>query len=96
MAAGTACASAASPVPAAVASPVAVAGVPGGVGTGDLPSIFRTTDLTPVVLLVSLLTAAALGAGHALTPGHGKTLMAAYLVGTRGTAAARRRTRDCR
>ncbi len=34
---------------------------------------------------MSLLTAAALGAGHALTPGHGKTLMAAYLVGTRGT-----------
>ena len=28
----------------------------------------------------------ALGAGHALTPGHGKTLMGAYLVGTRGTA----------
>ena len=27
----------------------------------------------------------ALGAGHALTPGHGKTLMGAYLVGTRGT-----------
>jgi ABC-type nickel/cobalt efflux system permease component RcnA len=70
--------------PGAVASPVLVAGVPGGVGTGDLPSIFRSADLTPVVLLVSLLTAAALGAGHALTPGHGKTLMAAYLVGTRG------------
>ena len=34
---------------------------------------------------MSILTAAALGAGHALTPGHGKTLMAAYLVGTRGT-----------
>ena len=32
------------------------------------------------------MTAAALGAGHALTPGHGKTLMAAYLVGTRGSA----------
>ncbi len=31
------------------------------------------------------MTAVALGAGHALTPGHGKTLMAAYLVGTRGT-----------
>ena len=59
--------------------------VPGGVTSGDLPSIFRTTDLTPLVLLVSVLTAAALGAGHALTPGHGKTLMAAYLVGTRGT-----------
>ena len=43
-------------------------------------------DLTPIVLLVSLLTAIALGAAHALTPGHGKTLMAAYLVGTRGTS----------
>jgi ABC-type nickel/cobalt efflux system permease component RcnA len=51
----------------------------------DLPSIFRTADLTPLVLLVSILTAAALGAGHALTPGHGKTLMAAYLIGTRGS-----------
>ena len=59
--------------------------MPGGVGGGDLPSIFRTADISPVVLLVSVLTAAALGAGHALTPGHGKTLMAAYLVGTRGT-----------
>ena len=61
------------------------AAVPGGVSDGDLPSIFRATDLTPTVLLVSLLTAIALGAGHALSPGHGKTLMAAYLVGTRGT-----------
>jgi nickel/cobalt transporter (NicO) family protein len=64
----------------------ALGAVPGGVAGGDLPSIFRTADLTPIVLLVSLLTAAALGAGHALTPGHGKTLMAAYLVGTRGSA----------
>ncbi len=59
--------------------------MPGGVSSGDLPSIFRAADLSPWVLLVSILTAAALGAGHALTPGHGKTLMAAYLVGTRGT-----------
>ncbi len=72
------------PIPVSQASPAIVAGVPGGVGAADLPSIFRSTDLTPLVLLVSLLTAAALGAGHALTPGHGKTLMAAYLVGTRG------------
>jgi nickel/cobalt transporter (NicO) family protein len=83
---------AASPPPAAAASqlpaaPVtaAVAGaVPGGIG-GDLPSIFRAGDLTPFVLLLSIVTAFALGAGHALTPGHGKTLMAAYLVGARGT-----------
>jgi nickel/cobalt exporter len=59
--------------------------VPGGVGA-DLPDIFRTADLTPFVVLASLLTAVVIGAGHALTPGHGKTLMAAYLVGSRGTA----------
>ena len=70
---------------AAVNASPAGAAVPGGVTSGDLPSIFRSADLSPIVLLVSVLTAAALGAGHALTPGHGKTLMAAYLVGTRGT-----------
>jgi len=70
--------------PAATAHPT-VASVPGGVSGGDLPSIFRSADLSPFVLLVSILTAAALGAGHAITPGHGKTLMAVYLVGTRGT-----------
>jgi len=32
-----------------------------------------------------LALAAGLGAAHALTPGHGKTLVAAYLVGERGT-----------
>jgi nickel/cobalt exporter len=65
--------------------PVGVGVVPGGVAA-DLPEIFRTTDLTPFVILASLLTAVVIGAGHALTPGHGKTLMAAYLVGSRGTA----------
>jgi ABC-type nickel/cobalt efflux system permease component RcnA len=59
--------------------------VPGGVAA-DVPDIFRTADLTPFVILASLLTAVVIGAGHALTPGHGKTLMAAYLVGSRGTA----------
>ena len=34
---------------------------------------------------VLLLLAAAFGAAHALTPGHGKTLVAAYLVGENGT-----------
>ena len=58
--------------------------VPGGVAAADLPAIFRSADLSPVVLLVSIVTALLLGAQHALTPGHGKTLMAAYLVGTRG------------
>ena len=64
----------------------AVGAVPGGVGA-DIPSVFRATDLSPAIVLLALATAVALGAGHALTPGHGKTLMAAYLVGTRGTPA---------
>ncbi|HEV2005611.1 MAG TPA: hypothetical protein VGQ85_03275 [Candidatus Limnocylindrales bacterium] len=58
--------------------------VPGGVGS-DISGLLQTKDLTPLVLIGSLLVAMGLGAGHALTPGHGKTLMAAYLVGTRGT-----------
>jgi len=73
------------PVGVGASAPAVAAAVPGGIGAGDLPAIFRAADLTPLVLLSSILTAAALGAGHALTPGHGKTLMAAYLVATRGT-----------
>ena len=38
------------------------------------------------VLVFLLLAALAWGAVHALSPGHGKTMVAAYLVGTRGTA----------
>jgi nickel/cobalt transporter (NicO) family protein len=38
------------------------------------------------VLILLLLTAFAWGAIHALSPGHGKAMVAAYLVGTRGTA----------
>jgi len=37
-------------------------------------------------VLVAALGAAALGGFHALEPGHGKTLVAAYLVGSRGSA----------
>lgn len=37
-------------------------------------------------LLTAALIAAGLGALHALEPGHGKTLVAAYLAGSRGTA----------
>jgi ABC-type nickel/cobalt efflux system permease component RcnA len=36
--------------------------------------------------VLSLVIAVGLGALHALEPGHGKTLVAAYLVGSRGTA----------
>ena len=36
-------------------------------------------------MLLGMLAAFAFGAVHALSPGHGKTLVAAYLVGSRGT-----------
>ena len=64
---------------------VASASVPGGVGS-EISGLLESRDLTPLVLLGSIVAALALGAGHALTPGHGKTLMGAYLVGTRGTS----------
>jgi nickel/cobalt transporter (NicO) family protein len=38
------------------------------------------------VLMLLLLAAFGWGALHALSPGHGKAMVAAYLVGTRGTA----------
>lgn len=41
--------------------------------------------LTPWMLAAAIGIAFALGAAHALTPGHGKTIVAAYLVGSRGT-----------
>ena len=41
-------------------------------------------DVTLGFVIVALAIAMALGAGHALAPGHGKTLMAASLIGTGG------------
>ncbi len=41
--------------------------------------------LSPWLILLGLGAALLAGAAHALTPGHGKTIVAAYLVGTRGT-----------
>lgn len=43
------------------------------------------TTLSPWLLVVGLGLSALLGGLHALTPGHGKTLVAAYLIGSRGT-----------
>ena len=56
---------------------------PRHVGDG-LAGLIDAADPTFGVLLVSLLVAAFWGAAHALTPGHGKALVAGYLVGTRG------------
>ena len=42
--------------------------------------------LTPGLMLLGLLIAFVFGSFHAVGPGHGKTMVAAYLVGSRGTA----------
>jgi nickel/cobalt transporter (NicO) family protein len=52
---------------------------------GGFEALIEEGGLSVGVLLVSLLIAAFWGAAHALTPGHGKAMIAAYLVGTRGT-----------
>ncbi len=49
-------------------------------------TLITPQELSLPVLLVLLLSAAALGAIHAFSPGHGKTIVGAYLVGSRGTA----------
>jgi len=77
----------------AVVSPGRATGAPPRIDAVDDPSrpaggfeaLVERGDLTPTVLLLSLLVATFWGAAHALTPGHGKALVAAYLVGTRGT-----------
>ncbi len=45
-----------------------------------------TKELGFGIVLIALAVATGLGAFHALEPGHGKTVVAAYLVGSRGTA----------
>lgn len=48
--------------------------------------LISAPELTPLVALLGLLLATGLGALHAMSPGHGKTVVGAYLVGSRGTA----------
>lgn len=58
----------------------------GAVVRGDfLSKLMHQRELTLWMMLVALGVAFALGAAHALTPGHGKSIVAAYLVGSRGT-----------
>jgi ABC-type nickel/cobalt efflux system permease component RcnA len=52
---------------------------------GGFESLVEEGHLSLGVFLLSLLVAAFWGAAHALTPGHGKAMVAAYLVGTKGT-----------
>ncbi len=51
-----------------------------------LGSLVQVESLGLGTSLIAIGAALALGTGHALAPGHGKTVVAAYLVGSRGTA----------
>lgn len=51
-----------------------------------LEGFLRTPNISPLLFLAAFLIALLLGALHALSPGHGKTIVAAYLVGSQGKA----------
>jgi ABC-type nickel/cobalt efflux system permease component RcnA len=57
----------------------------GGV-TGRVDELVSVERLSAAVVALSMLAAFFWGAAHALTPGHGKAVVAAYLIGARGTA----------
>src|SRR4051812_33837957 len=50
-----------------------------------LSRMLRQGEITWGMMFAGMVVAFGLGAVHALSPGHGKTIVAAYLVGTRGT-----------
>ena len=59
---------------------------PGEVVKGDtLSQLLSKQDLSVSAILLALALAFGIGCMHATTPGHGKTMVAAYLVGERGT-----------
>ncbi len=60
-------------------------GKPVTVARDRFAELITVEKLTPTVILVGLLLAFALGGAHAMSPGHGKTVVGAYLVGSRGT-----------
>jgi len=77
---------AATPPPATPAAPIALRpNAQAGPGN-TFADLVAQSEPGLGLLALALLTATVLGAFHALEPGHGKTVVAAYLVGSRGTA----------
>jgi ABC-type nickel/cobalt efflux system permease component RcnA len=58
---------------------------PDRVADAGFASLVGRSHLSALVILASLAAALFWGAAHALSPGHGKTIVTAYLVGQRGT-----------
>ncbi len=55
-------------------------------GQDPFADLVNSNELTLPLILISLVFSFFWGALHAFSPGHGKTVVAAYLVGSRGTA----------
>lgn len=83
--------SASLPQPSQAPAPAQAAGgpaqtAPGSVVRGDfLSTLLSRKELPLAIALMGLGAAFVMGAIHAASPGHGKTIVAAYLVGSRGT-----------
>jgi ABC-type nickel/cobalt efflux system permease component RcnA len=75
-------------VPMAAAAPREASGGAGLFAGAErrLADLVGGREFTPYVGLLAVLLALALGAAHAALPGHGKTVMAAYLAGRHGRA----------
>ncbi len=73
-------------VPNAVTVPDATAVSGAGRPTDPFADLIAIPDLGVGAILLALLAALGWGALHAMSPGHGKTLVGAYLVGSQGTA----------
>lgn len=61
---------------------------PGGLEglVDDYTTLISRQDLTPAFVMLAIVLAIALGTAHAVAPGHGKTVIAAYLLGEGGHA----------
>ena len=57
---------------------------PDRIADAGFASLVGRSHLSVLVILASLAAAVFWGAAHALSPGHGKTIVTAYLVGQRG------------
>ncbi len=74
------------PAPSSPVTMTAQGAQPGTIVRGDfLSRLLQHKELTLSMMLLALAISFGLGGLHALTPGHGKTIVAAYLVGARGT-----------
>jgi nickel/cobalt exporter len=74
------------PLPVAAPAPGASAPSVATSGKGDfLSRLLAKRNIGWQWMLLALVVAFGLGGAHALEPGHGKTIVAAYLVGSRGT-----------